>query len=61
MAGIDLRKFMNNFAQPQMFTAKGAYNANIIRHTLKAVKEYCTISNCSCRTTFANEYSTKYG
>ncbi len=29
MAGIDLRKFMNNFAQPQMFTAKGAYNANI--------------------------------
>ncbi len=29
MAGIDLRKFMNNFAQPQMFTAKGAYNANL--------------------------------
>ncbi len=29
MAGIDLRKFMNNFAQPQMFTAKGTYNANI--------------------------------
>lgn len=29
MAGIDLRKFMNNFVQPQMFTAKGAYNANI--------------------------------
>lgn len=29
MASIDLRKFMNGFSQPQMFTAKGAYNANI--------------------------------
>lgn len=33
MAGIDLRKFMNNFAKPQMFMAKGAYNANIQKPT----------------------------
>lgn len=31
MAEIDLKRFMNNFARQQMFTAKGTYNANIVK------------------------------
>ena len=31
MAEIDLKRFMNNFARQQMFTAKGTYNANLVK------------------------------